>query len=127
MRATVPSSAFLRPLEDHKTSATVSGTPEPFSVPSLPGVTFTLLSTDKNPTEGSCSYKINNASIVLMVEIDGIKFLFTGDANGKERKEASPGTPGHVEEKLLAIERPEGSIEITPERESELRSLGYIE
>ena len=30
--------------------------------------------------------------------------MFTGDANGKERNEASPGTPGHVEAALLAVE-----------------------
>ena len=47
---------------------------------------------------------INNASIVLMFEIDGGRFLFTGGANGKERDEASPGTPGHVEGKLLELE-----------------------
>ncbi len=71
---------------------------------SLPGVEITVLHTDANPTQGSCSYKINNASIVLMIEIEEFRFLFTGDANGKTRNEASPGTPGHVEEKLLALE-----------------------
>ena len=39
-----------------------------------------------------------------MVEVNGFRFLFTGHANGKERDEASPGTPGHVEAKLLALE-----------------------
>ena len=40
-----------------------------------------------------------------MIEIAGFRFLFTGDANGKERDEASPGTPGHIEEELLALEQ----------------------
>jgi beta-lactamase superfamily II metal-dependent hydrolase len=39
-----------------------------------------------------------------MLEINGIKILFTGDANGKERNEPSPGTPGHIEKMLLDIE-----------------------
>ena len=30
--------------------------------------------------------------------------FFTGDANGKERNEASPGTPGHVEESLITLD-----------------------
>lgn len=50
------------------------------------------------------AYRINNASIVLTAEIFGHRFLFTGDANGKERDEASPGTPGHIEERLLELE-----------------------
>jgi beta-lactamase superfamily II metal-dependent hydrolase len=39
-----------------------------------------------------------------MLEINGIKILFTGDANGKERDEPSPGTPGHIEKMLLDLE-----------------------
>ncbi len=38
-----------------------------------------------------------------MIEIDNVRFLFTGDANGKARNEASPGTPGHVEQALLEV------------------------
>jgi len=70
-------------------------------------VSFTLLYSAAAPegSNGDCAYRINNASIVMMVEIAGFRFLFTGDANGKERDEASPGTPGHVEEKLLNVER----------------------
>jgi beta-lactamase superfamily II metal-dependent hydrolase len=34
----------------------------------------------------------------------GSRFLFTGDANGKERNEQGPGTPGHVELQLLNLE-----------------------
>lgn len=40
---------------------------------------------------------------MFMVEISGIKLLFTGDANGKERDESSPGTPAYVEKKLLDL------------------------
>lgn len=54
---------------------------------------------------GGIPYKVNNASIVVLIEIQGLRFLFTGDANGKERDELSPGTPGHVEAKQLALEQ----------------------
>jgi beta-lactamase superfamily II metal-dependent hydrolase len=39
------------------------------------------------------------------VEISGFRFLFAGDANGKERDEPGPGTSGHVEANLLALEQ----------------------
>ena len=104
MKNEVPAAKFRRPLADFHSPTTTAAAPVPITLGSLPGVEITLLHTDANPTQGSCSYKINNASIVLMIEIDGIRFLFTGDANGKERNESSPGTPGHVEEKLLALE-----------------------
>lgn len=78
--------------------------PQPVVLSSLPGVSITVLHADNDPDQGDCSYKINNASIVLLVELHGFKFLFTGDANGKERNEKSPGTPGHVESQLLALE-----------------------
>ena len=102
----VPSEGFLRPLEDHHVPADVSGTPQPFTVDTLPGVTFTLLHSNKAPNTGSCSYKINNASIVLMIEIEGVRFLFTGDANGKIRTAMDPDVvPKYVEEKLLTLEQ----------------------
>lgn len=104
MRAQVPAARFKRPLGDHHPAAVDSGAPAPSQLSSLPGVTFTVLHTDATPTQGDCSYLINNASIVVMVEISGVRFLFTGDANGKERDETSPGTPGHVEQRLLALE-----------------------
>jgi competence protein ComEC len=95
-----------RPLAATHTPSDVSGQVNSFTLPSVPGVTLTLLhsSSDPDASNGECSYRANNASIVLMVEVGGFKFLFTGDANGKERDEASPGTPGHVEAKLLAVE-----------------------
>ncbi len=71
------------------------------------GRSWTCVHTDSTPeaSNGDCSYRINNASIVLMVEIHGFRFLFTGDASGKGRNEASPGTPGHIEAELLALEQ----------------------
>lgn len=104
MEDMVDAGNFRRPLADTHAPVTPADDPEPITLNSLPGVEITLLHTDENPIEGSCSYKINNASIVFMVEIEGFCFLFTGDANGKERDEVAPGTPGHVEEKLLALE-----------------------
>ena len=103
MREIVPPGGFRRPLEEHHTPAVVSGTPQPFTVASLPGVTFTLLHSDSTPETGDCPYLINNASIVLMVAIANTRFLFTGDANGKERGAPSQAKPGHVEKKLLAL------------------------
>jgi glyoxylase-like metal-dependent hydrolase (beta-lactamase superfamily II) len=99
----LPGITFKRPLEDSHQPAVQSGTVQPFTLPSVPNVTFTVLHSEEAPTatNGECSYLINNASIVLMVEIAGSRFLFTGDANGKERDEPGPGTPGHIELQLL--------------------------
>jgi len=104
MKAEVPAAKFRRPLAGTHSPASTAASPQVITLGSLPGVEITVLHTDANPTQGSCSYKINNASIVLMIEIEEFRFLFTGDANGKTRNEASPGTPGYVEEKLLALE-----------------------
>jgi competence protein ComEC len=75
-------------------------------MPLLPDVKFTLLHSSSTPpaSNNDCPYRINNASIVFMLEIQGVKVLFTGDANGKERSEPSPGTPGHIEKMLLDLE-----------------------
>jgi competence protein ComEC len=104
--ANLPGILFRRPLEDSFPPATQTGRIESFTLPSIPEVTFTVLHTAAQPeaSNNDCAYRINNASIALMVEIDGFRFLFPGDANGKERAEPSPGTPGHVEELLLALE-----------------------
>ncbi len=98
---------LLRPLADHHPPAIQIGMPSPFTLASLPGVTFTVLNSSAAPdsVNGECSYLINNASIVLLLEIGGHRLLFTGDANGKERAENSPGTPGHIEALLLALEQ----------------------
>lgn len=102
----LPGIRFRRPLETTHPPAVATGQPAPLTLPSIPGATITLLHTDTTPeaTNNDCAYRINNASIVLLIEIAGIRFLFTGDANGKERDELSPGTPGHIEAKLLALE-----------------------
>lgn len=102
----MPGIRFLRPLEATHSGALAMGQPTPITLPSISGVEVTVLHTDSTPeaSNNDCAYRINNASIVLMIEISGIRFLFTGDANGKERAEASPGTPGHIEAKLLALE-----------------------
>jgi competence protein ComEC len=93
-----------RPLSDSRVPAVVSGNPSPLTVAGLPGVEITVLHSDPKPDAMDCSYRINNASIVLMVKVDGVRILFTGDANGKERD--GPSTKvGHVEEKLLALEK----------------------
>jgi competence protein ComEC len=98
--------AFRRPLEDTHPPALATGRLDPIVVPGLPDVKITLLSTDSDPPAANtdCAYRINDASIVFTAEIFGYRFLFTGDANGKERDEAPPGTPGYVEKRLLAFE-----------------------
>jgi beta-lactamase superfamily II metal-dependent hydrolase len=72
----------------------------------LDDVKFTVLHADANPTKvKECSYIINNASIVLKLDYKNVSFLFTGDGNGKERDERPSVEPGHVEAKLLALEK----------------------
>lgn len=97
---------FKRPLEKHHPPATLSNQITSSTLPSLPNVKFTLLHSSASPpaSNNDCPYRINNASIVFMLEINGVKILFTGDANGKERNEQSPGTPGHIEKMLLDLE-----------------------
>ena len=105
----VPNVVVQRPLENTHTSAVDNNNQlQPFTLPSLPGVTFTVLHTDATPMAGDCAYRINNASIVVMIEISGIRFLFTGDANGKERGEPGTVTPTHIEARLLNL--PTGSL-----------------
>ncbi len=96
---------FKRPLETFHAPSTKSNQLAPFSLPGISNVKFTVLhSAQTPPDQGDCAYKINNASIVVMIEINGVRILFTGDANGKERNEPSPGTPGHIEKLLLDLE-----------------------
>jgi beta-lactamase superfamily II metal-dependent hydrolase len=70
---------FARPLGD------VEGKDLPNTIarPTLPGVKFTLLHSSAHPKGHNSAYRRNNASIVFMVEISGVKMLFTGDATGK--------------------------------------------
>lgn len=93
---------FKRPLELYHTPFDLSKRIEPFSIPSLPRVKFTLLHSLSTPTESECSYMVNDASIVVMIEIDGIKMLFSGDANGKERIDSGDVASKYTEGSILA-------------------------
>lgn len=70
----------------------------------LDGVKLWVLHADPKPPEGECSYMINDASVVTRLQYKGVIFLFTGDANGKEREERAEVEPTHVEAKLLDLE-----------------------
>jgi competence protein ComEC len=102
----VPGMVFRRPLEEFFDSAVATSQVDTITMPGVANLKVMLLHTDSTPESdnGDCPYLINNASIVLLIKISGVRFLFTGDANGKERNEPSPGTPGHIEAKLLALE-----------------------
>jgi len=67
-------------------------------------VKLSVLHADPNPPQGECSYMINDASVVIRMQYKDVTFLFTGDANGKEREERGEVKPSHVEAKLLALE-----------------------
>ncbi len=98
--------AFRRPLQDSHPPAVVTGRLEPFHLTGLPQVAFTLLHSEGDPgtSNNDCAFRINNASVVFVAQIFNHRFLFMGDANGKERDEGPPGTPGHVEKQLLDLE-----------------------
>ncbi len=98
---------FRRPLAQHFPPAVETGELQPFMLSSIPDVTFTLLHADATPASdnGECSYLINNASIVLRLQIGTTRFLFTGDANGKERDQEDANQVGHVEGALLQLEQ----------------------
>ena len=102
VKHSVASDHFKRPLENFYTPFDVSKKLKSFFIPSLPEVKFTLLHSSSNPGEDDCSYSVNDASIVVMIEIDGIKMLFTGDANGKERKDSAENSPVYTEGTILA-------------------------
>jgi len=105
----LPGLTFRRPLGATHPDALTSGDVTEIEVPRLPDVHFSVLHTDAEPpaSNGDCAYRINNASIVLAAEIFGHRFLFTGDANGKERDEGTPDAPappGHIEQLLLGLD-----------------------
>ena len=70
----------------------------------LDDVKLSVLHADPNPPPGECSYMINDASVVIRMQYKAVTFLFTGDANGKEREERGEVEPSHVEAKLFALE-----------------------
>lgn len=97
---------FRRPLAQVHPPTVDTGQLQSFALASLPGVSFTVLHSAVAPTSDNaeCSYLINNASIVLKLQIGTTSFLFTGDANGKERNETDATRVGHVEAALLALD-----------------------
>lgn len=101
VKSIVTADKFKRPLENFHKPLDSSRNLERFSIESIPEVKFIVLHSQQNPEPAECSYMINNASIVLMIEIDGIKMLFTGDANGKKRKGAPTSKPMYVEQTIL--------------------------
>jgi beta-lactamase superfamily II metal-dependent hydrolase len=106
IRGLVPAARFHRPLSNTHRPATEGGPIAPLAVPGVPGVRFTLLHSDQDPpNEGGCAFQINDASIVLLIEVGGVRLLLTGDANGKRREQDSNDAPTNVEAKLLALER----------------------
>jgi len=100
----VPGIRFLRPLEETYPPSTTSRTLSPIRV--FENLTLTVLSTASVPETATndCSYRINNASIVIKAAIDNATFLFTGDANGKRRPEAGSVVPIDVEQQLVDLE-----------------------
>jgi competence protein ComEC len=97
---------FRRPLQTTHPPAVATGMVNELTIPGVPNVEFRLLHSDSAPesSNNDCPYLINNASIVFSARIFNHRFLFTGDANGKERAEASPGSPGHIEKLLLDLD-----------------------
>jgi len=97
---------FRRPLAQFHAPADQTGQIQPFTLPSVPGVTFTVLHSAATPLSDNseCGYLINNASIVMKLQIGASTVLFTGDANGKERDEPDANLVGHVERALLQLE-----------------------
>ncbi len=104
MRQVVPTVGFKRPLEFTHVPSAASGVITPIDLPSIPGVRLTLLHSEQQPDGPDCAFQINNASIVLRVEVGGVVMLWTGDINGKLREHASSVTPAFIEQKLLSIE-----------------------
>jgi beta-lactamase superfamily II metal-dependent hydrolase len=103
----VPGVTIRRPLQSTHPPADQTGQVQPFTLPSIPGVTFTVLHSAAAPTSDNseCSYLINNASSVLKLQIGVSTFLFTGDANGKERNDTNAANIGHVERGLVQLDQ----------------------
>lgn len=96
---------FRRPLAAHHTPLLQRPTPgmtDVITLSELPGFQFLVLHSNASPDGQDCPYKINNASIVLKLIVGSHSFLFTGDANGKDRN--GPDDPTDVEKQLLDLE-----------------------
>lgn len=98
----LPATRLVRPLAKTHVPAVESGAPQPFHIPSLPDVTFTVLSADYRAAEGRPA-KVNDTSIVVKVEVAGTTFLFPGDATGKDSFQPSTSTPKFVEGQMVAL------------------------
>jgi beta-lactamase superfamily II metal-dependent hydrolase len=100
----IPGIVFRRPLEDFHRPATESKLLSPITIAGTPDATVTILHSDSTAEGSSCAHQINNSSIVLLVEIEGVRLLFMGDAGGKELDDAGDVAPRDVEAKLLELE-----------------------
>ena len=105
VRTLVPAAGMLRPLEATHVPASASMVLTALRLADFDEVKITVLHTEDEPDGPNCAYIINNASIVLRVEIGGVSMLWAGDANGKLRDDPATVEPDHVERKLLEIER----------------------
>lgn len=113
MKRIVPPENFKRPLENFHPPSIKTGKVQPFELASIPGARFTVLSSDADaqvPPEISQLdeadvYSDDNASIVLMIEVAGIRMLFPGHIWGKLVKEPDTVEPRFTEAKLLALEQ----------------------
>ena len=70
----------------------------------LDQVKFWVLHAESSPPKEDCAMMINDSSIVVRMQYKNVVFLFTGDANGKERADPADVQPSHVEGDLLRLE-----------------------
>ncbi len=78
-----------RPLREKHLPAVDNGSVTPFTLSEIPDVQFTVLQSP-DPTEAGSDQprpNYNNTSIVVIIEIDGFRMLFPGDAEA-EREQA---------------------------------------
>jgi competence protein ComEC len=104
MKKLVGAENFKRPLEDIHTPPSKTDAVSTFSLAGRPDLQLTVLNSQMAPVQASCSFMINNASIVMMLEIGEFRFLLTGDANGKELADPGNVDPKYVEKMLLSVE-----------------------
>jgi beta-lactamase superfamily II metal-dependent hydrolase len=91
--ATEHSGITLATLKDFHVPAVQTNSVQPFTLRSIPNVTFTLLHSEAAPQRPTSSVADSNqqGSIVLMTRITSSCFLFTGDANVERAKRAGAG------------------------------------
>lgn len=110
MKRQVPAENFKRPLEEFYPPASKTKELRPIKLNSIPEATFFVLHSDKDPpipSDLSRSlknlYPVNNSSIVLMIEIEGLRMLFGGSIWGKASQDPASSEPKFVERELLAV------------------------